>query len=65
MKKSIEKYLNFYVVIGFIGFFSILYLFSFTFVLSDVSSGSSREMKKVYCEENPKECNLTIIKSTP
>lgn len=62
MKLEIKKYLNIYVITGLIGLFSILYLLSFAFVLSDVSSGSSREMKKVYCEENPRECNVTIKK---
>ncbi|MBN2815861.1 MAG: hypothetical protein JXQ67_04210 [Campylobacterales bacterium] len=63
MKREISKYLNIYVVTGFIGIFSLLYIFSFAFVLSDVSSGSSREMKKAYCEENPDECNVSIKKS--
>lgn len=64
MRKTINKYLNIYVVTAFIGIFSILYLLSFAFVLSDVSSGSSREMKKVYCEKNPLECNVSMKNTT-
>ena len=60
MKKTIKKYFNIYVVTAFIGIFSILYLLSFAFVLNDVSGGSSREMKKVYCKKNPAECNVTV-----
>ena len=60
MKKKINKYFNIYVVTAIIGICSLLYILSFAFVLSDVSSGSSREMKKVYCEKNPAECNVTI-----
>lgn len=64
MKATLKKYLNIYVVGGFITFFSILYVFSFAFVLSDVSGGSSREIKKKYCEKNPQECKVTIKRST-
>ena len=61
MKKLIKKYFNIYVVTALIGGFSVLYLVSFAFVLSDVSSGSSREMKKKFCKKNPDECNATLI----
>lgn len=63
MRKTFSKYVNIYVVTAFIGGFSILYLFSFAFVMSDVSGGSSREMKKKYCEKNPDECNVTLKRS--
>lgn len=43
--------------------FSFLYLFSFAFVLSDVSSGSSRDMKKKLCEEQPEVCIIPPNKS--
>jgi hypothetical protein len=51
------------VVTALIGGFSILYLFSFAFVINDVSGGSSREMKKKYCKKNPDECNVTLKRS--
>ncbi|QOP44788.1 hypothetical protein [Sulfurimonas paralvinellae] len=60
MRKTIKKYLNIYVVTALIGGFSVLYLFSFAFVLNDVTGGSSREMKKKYCKKNPDECNVTL-----
>jgi hypothetical protein len=63
MRRTISKYVNIYVVTAFIGGFSILYLFSFAFVINDVSGGSSREMKKKYCEKNPDECNVTLKRS--
>jgi len=63
MRKTISKYLNIYVVTAFIGGFSILYLFSFAFVLNDVATGSSRDMKKAYCKENPNECNVSLKRS--
>lgn len=62
MRKTISKYLNIYVVTGLIGIFSILYLISFVFILNDVTGGSSREMKKKYCEKNPQECNVSITR---
>lgn len=63
MRKKIGKYFNIYVVTALIGGFSILYLFSFAFVINDVSGGSSREMKKKYCKKNPDECNVTLKRS--
>jgi len=45
MKDKIKKYLNIYVVVGLIGFFSFLYMLSFMFVLNDVANGSSAQMK--------------------
>ncbi|MDD2905657.1 MAG: hypothetical protein WBK95_03580 [Sulfurimonas sp.] len=62
MRKKLSRYFNIYVVIWFIGVFSILYLLSFAFILNDVAGGSSREMKKIYCTENPEECNVSIKK---
>jgi len=62
MRKIVKKYFNIYVVTALIGGFSVLYLFSFAFVLSDVSSGSSREMKKKYCKKNPDDCNATLLR---
>jgi hypothetical protein len=57
MKEQIKKYLNIYVVIAFIGGFSLLYMFSFAFVLHDVANGSSLQMKrdmikKQECQKN-------------
>ena len=46
MKDKIKKYLNIYVVVGFIGVFSLLYMLSFVFILHDVANGSSLEMKR-------------------
>jgi hypothetical protein len=46
MKDKIKKYLNIYVVVGFIGFVSFLYMLSFAFVINDVASGSSAQMKR-------------------
>ena len=63
MKVKLSQYVNIYVVTGLIGIFSILYILSFAFVISDVSSGSSRDMKKVYCEQNPEKCNVNIDKA--
>jgi len=62
MRKIVKKYFNIYVVTALIGGFSLLYLFSFAFVLSDVSGGSSREIKKKYCKKNPDDCNITLIR---
>ena len=64
MRKTLRKYFNIYVVTGLIGVFSVLYILSFAFVLNDVSGGSSREMKKKYCEKNPDECNVSIKRDT-
>jgi len=55
-----NKFFNIYFVTAFIGGFSILYLFSFVFVLNDMSGGSSREVKKKFCKKNPHECNVTL-----
>jgi hypothetical protein len=51
MKKQIKKYLNIYVVVGFIGAFSFLYMMSFAFVLHDVTNGSSLQMKRDYLQK--------------
>ena len=56
MKRKFSKYINIYVVIAFIGIFSFGYLFSFIFVINDVSSGSSLKMKKEFCSQNPEKC---------
>ena len=63
MKAKLSQYVNIYVVTGLIGIFSLLYIFSFAFVLSDVSSGSSRDMKKEYCEQNPEKCKINLDKA--
>ena len=63
MHKKTQQYFNIYVVVGFIGIFSLLYLFSFAFILNQVSSGSSRDIKKEYCLQNPVKCNIGIKKS--
>jgi len=52
--KRIKKYLNIYVVVGFIGVFSLLYMLSFVFVLNDVANGSSADMKREYLKEHGK-----------
>ena len=46
MKERIKKYLNIYFIIGFIGVFSVIYMFSFALVLNDVKKGSSVEIYK-------------------
>lgn len=46
MKEKLKQYLNIYFVIGFIGFFSLLYMLSFVFILSDIQNGSSAKMKQ-------------------
>jgi len=55
-----NKFFNIYFVTALIGGFSILYLFSFVFVMHDMSGGSSREIKKKFCKKNPHECNVTL-----
>jgi len=64
METGIKKYLNIYMVLGLIAIASVLYIFSFAFILNDVSGGSSREIKKKYCEKNPHECNVSIKRNT-
>jgi len=64
MRKTFAKYFNIYVVSWLIGVCSILYILSFAFVFNDVAGGSSRDMKKKYCEKNPQECNVSIKRST-
>lgn len=64
MMKKISKYFNIYVVIVFIAITSFFYMFSFAFVLNDVSSGSSRAMKKKLCKEKPEVCYVSPKKST-
>jgi len=46
MKDKIKQYFNIYFVIAFIGIFSLLYMLSFMFVINDINSGSSAEIKK-------------------
>ena len=55
MKTQIKKYLNIYVVVGFIGFFSFAYMLSFAFILNDVANGSSVKMKKAFLEKQEKQ----------
>jgi hypothetical protein len=64
MRKKISKYLNIYVVVGWIGFFSFAYMLSFAFVQNDISSGSSRDIRKKYCEKNPQECNVSVKRNS-
>lgn len=52
MLKQIKKYLNIYIVVGFIGVFSLLYMLSFVFVINDVANGSSADMKREYLKKN-------------
>ncbi len=54
MLAQIKKYLNIYVVVGFIAAFSLLYMLSFVFVLNDVANGSSADMKREYLKKNGK-----------
>jgi len=51
MKEKIKQYLNIYFVIGFIGFFSFLYMLSFAFVINDIKNGSSSQIKKEKMEK--------------
>lgn len=51
MKDTIKKMLNIYVVSGIIIFFVILYLISFVILTSEISSGSSLQMKKEKMEQ--------------
>lgn len=46
MKEKLKQYLNIYFVIGFIGLFSLLYMLSFVFILSDIQNGSSAKIKQ-------------------
>ena len=46
MKEQIKKYLNIYVVLGFIVIFSLFYMISFAFIINDISKGSSLQMKR-------------------
>lgn len=46
MKDKIKQYFNIYFVIAFIGIFSLLYMLSFMFVINDINSGSSAQIKK-------------------
>jgi len=56
MKKTLSKYFNIYVVIALIGAFAFLYLFSFAFVLNDVTTGSSLKMKKKAIQKKKELC---------
>jgi len=56
MKKRLSKYFNIYVIIALIGGFSFLYLISFAFVLNDVATGSSLQMKKAKIEKQRQIC---------
>jgi len=58
MRKKLSKYLNIYVISGLIAFFSVFYIISYMFLFNDIQSGSSREMKKKYCEKYPQKCKL-------
>lgn len=51
MKAKMKKYLNIYVVAGFIGGFVFLYMLSFIFVINDVANGSSAQMKRAAMEK--------------
>lgn len=68
MKEQIKKYLNIYMVVGFIGFFSFAYLLSFAFVINDVANGSSLKMKREMMakqkemEEKKDECRFICLK---
>ena len=52
MLQQIKKYMNIYVVVGFIGVFSLLYMLSFVFIINDVANGSSVEMKREYLKKH-------------
>jgi len=66
MKTQIKKYLNIYVVVGFIGFFSFAYMASFAFIINDVANGSSLKMKRALMEKQKKdaenECRFICLK---
>jgi len=56
MKKKINKYFNIYVVTSLIAGFSLLYMFSFAFVLNDVANGSSLQMKRDMMKKQNIQC---------
>lgn len=56
--KPKQRYVNILVVTYGVAFFSLLYIFSYAFVLNDVSNGSSRAMKQQFCQDNPDKCKI-------
>ena len=54
--KPNQKYGNIVIVTIGVSFFSLMYLISSAFLYMDISSGSSRDMKKKFCKENPEQC---------
>ena len=51
MKKKIKQFMNIYVISSLIAAFSVLYLISFAFIDSNISKGSSVEIKKAMIEK--------------
>ena len=61
--KPNQRYFNILFVTYGVAFFSLMYIFSYAFILSDVSNGSSRAMKQKFCQENPGVCKKTPRKN--
>ncbi|MDD2357670.1 MAG: hypothetical protein PHX13_07155 [Thiovulaceae bacterium] len=55
MKKTVKKLMNVYVIIALIGFFSFLYILSFAVINSNISKGSSVEIKRAILEKQKME----------
>jgi hypothetical protein len=51
MRTKIKKFMNIYVVTGLIGGFSLLYILSFAFIGTNISNGSSAQMKRDYLKK--------------
>ena len=58
--KPNQRYVNILYVTYGVAFFSLMYIFSYAFILTDVSNGSSRAMKQKFCHEN-----IGVCKNTP
>ncbi|QSZ41887.1 hypothetical protein GJV85_07135 [Sulfurimonas aquatica] len=56
--KPNQRYVNIMIVTYGVAFFSLMYIFSYAFIFNDVSNGSSRAMKKKFCQENPDKCRV-------
>lgn len=61
--KPNQKYVNILFVTYGVAFFSLIYIFSYVFILNDVNNGSSRAMKQKFCQENPDKCRVAPKKN--
>lgn len=61
--KPNQKYVNILFVTYGVAFFSLIYIFSYVFILNDVNNGSSRAMKQKFCLENPDKCKVAPKKN--